>query len=191
MIKYLTLNNFKSFENQEIEFGNLTLFAGINSSGKSSILQALLLLRQSYRDGLLDRGQLELNGSSISIGTAYDILFRDASEDVISFEIVCDNGLKSLWKFGYSDPEADVLEFLEESSVVSSIYSFLSLFGDKFRYISADRTGPKVFFPMSEYDVKQNKQLGSQGEFTAHFLSVYEREKIPGLFHSKNSFERI
>jgi predicted ATPase len=32
---------------------------------------------------------------------------------------------------------------------------------------------------MSDFQVKQHQQIGSQGEFTAHFLSINEYAKIP------------
>ena len=187
MFRSLTLKNFKSFESQKIELGNLTLLAGINSSGKSSIIQALLLLRQSYQDKLLEKKQLELNGSILSFGTAFDALFRDASEDIIGLEIRCEDEIHSSWNFKYEDPDENVLELLESSSVDQKIYTSCSLFGENFSYIPADRTGPKTYFPMSDYDVKQNRQLGSQGQYTAHFLSVFEREYIPNqnLSHPK------
>jgi len=175
----LTLENFKPFEHQKIEFGNLTLLGGINSSGKSSVLQALLLLRQSYQEKLLEKGQLALNGSTISIGRAYDALFRAASENIITFEILSKTGTQALWHLKYENKEADVLEILNNSFIDRKIYTELSLFNERFNYISADRTGPRTFFPMSDYDVRQNRQLGSQSQYTAHFLSVYEREHIP------------
>lgn len=44
----LTLKNFKSiFDTTRIEFGDLTVFVGKNNSGKSTITQALLLLKQT------------------------------------------------------------------------------------------------------------------------------------------------
>jgi predicted ATPase len=44
----LTLKNFKSiFDITRIEFGDLTVFVGKNNSGKSTIVQALLLLKQT------------------------------------------------------------------------------------------------------------------------------------------------
>lgn len=47
---------------QSLEFGLLTLLSGLNGQGKSSILQALLLLRQSRQQGLLPQTGLVLNG---------------------------------------------------------------------------------------------------------------------------------
>ncbi len=51
MIGQLRLYNFKCFEEQLLDFGHLTLLSGLNGMGKSSVMQALLLLRQSYQQG--------------------------------------------------------------------------------------------------------------------------------------------
>ena len=47
MIKSLDLNGFKSFVSDTIDFGNLTLLTGLNSSGKSSVIQSLLMLQNA------------------------------------------------------------------------------------------------------------------------------------------------
>ncbi len=43
MIKKIKLKNFKCFKNNEIEFKKINILTGVNSSGKSTILQALNL----------------------------------------------------------------------------------------------------------------------------------------------------
>ena len=48
MIKNISLKNFKCFENINVECRELNLFTGINGMGKSTLIQALLLLRQTY-----------------------------------------------------------------------------------------------------------------------------------------------
>ena len=53
MIQSIHLTNFKCFEDETVVLRPLTLLAGLNSSGKSTIIQALLLLRQSYLENLL------------------------------------------------------------------------------------------------------------------------------------------
>lgn len=51
MITRLSLNNFKAFKSlEELEIRDLTIIAGKNSCGKSSILQSLLLLKQTIDD---------------------------------------------------------------------------------------------------------------------------------------------
>jgi len=63
MIQNLTLEGFKSFVfDDDIEFKDLTILTGLNSSGKSSIVQALLMLSQQVQTGnplLEGHGQLE------------------------------------------------------------------------------------------------------------------------------------
>ena len=47
MIKRIYVKNFKCFEEVSVECRELNLFTGVNGMGKSTIIQALLLLRQT------------------------------------------------------------------------------------------------------------------------------------------------
>jgi len=175
MIRFMRMENFKCFEKQEIELGALTLLSGLNGMGKSTVLQALLLLRQSYQQGLLQKTGLALNGDLVSIGTAQDALFEDAKEEKIGFELNLENGCKGKWRFNYNK-EADVLD-LDRSPSSDNIYQS-SLFNDEFHYLQAERLGPRRFFEMSVFQVQQHRQIGTRGEFAAHLLSSYGAEKI-------------
>lgn len=176
MIHQLRLQNFKRFEDQSLEIGNLTLLSGLNGMGKSSVLQSLLLLRQSYQQGLLKTTGLALNGDLVHIGTAKDALFEDAKEDKIGISLTFRNGKEAIWQFSY-DPEADILG-LTLSDVPPETYQF-SLFGDQFQYLQAERLGPRTSCAMSDFQVRQHRQLGSMGEYTAHFLSIFRDSEIP------------
>ena len=46
-INEISLRNFKSFEKITLELSNLNIFSGANSVGKSTAIQALLLLKQN------------------------------------------------------------------------------------------------------------------------------------------------
>lgn len=74
MLSRLQFENFKSWKLAEVEFAPLTAFFGANSSGKSSLLQFLLLLKQTKdsvdRSLALDFGDAD---SSANLGS-----FRDA-----------------------------------------------------------------------------------------------------------------
>ena len=48
MIRSLTIENYKLHRRLKMNLGSLTVLTGVNSSGKSSVIQALLLLRQSF-----------------------------------------------------------------------------------------------------------------------------------------------
>jgi predicted ATPase len=81
MITKLKIANFKSHLNTELNMGALTVLTGINSSGKSSVLQSLLLLRQSFKNSRLGAG-LDLNRPLCDIGNGYDALSRFANNEI-------------------------------------------------------------------------------------------------------------
>ncbi len=177
MISSLRLKNFKAFQDQLLEFRSLTLLSGLNSTGKSSVLQSLLLLRQSYQQRLLQKSGLALNGDLAHIGTAQDALFEGAGfEDSIGFELVWEDGREGIWRFNYNR-EADVMR-LASPSTTPEIYES-SLFSDNFHYIQAERIGPRTYLEMSDFQVRQHGQIGTRGEYTAHFLSIYRDKDIP------------
>ncbi|MDB9517189.1 DUF3696 domain-containing protein [Roseofilum reptotaenium CS-1145] len=183
MIELITLKNFKAFESQSLDFKNLTLLSGLNSSGKSSVLHSLLVLRQSYQQDLLpDRG-LALNGDLVCIGTAQDALFEGAKEDSIGFELKWKDGREGGWQFDYNRA-AEVLE-LRSSPAPDSVYKS-NLFGDNFHYLQAERIGSRSYLGKSEFQVHQHRQMGTQGEYTAHFFSRYRDENVvkPQLAHT-------
>jgi len=186
MISKIEISNFKCFEKQSFELENLTLLAGLNGMGKSSILQSLLLLRQSKSDGLLDRVGLSLNGELIELGTVKDIFFEGAVTDQFGFSMSVDDNLPVEWSFNY-DRQSDVASQISPP-VMKSIYQ-TSLFTDRFHYLQAERIGPRKSYAMSEYQVGQRHQLGPRGEFTAHYLSLYGSENISisSLVHPKAS----
>jgi predicted ATPase len=78
-----TVENFKSIPSAEIEFAPLTLLVGTNSSGKSSILQSLLLVVQAAQ-GSSEGSTFPLNGPLASVGGFNDVLFRLAKRKEVS-----------------------------------------------------------------------------------------------------------
>lgn len=73
MIDKLHIQNFKCFrDSPTFEFSKINLLTGINGRGKSSLLQSLLLLSQSYNRNN-DFKELDLNGKYVNLGTYTDI----------------------------------------------------------------------------------------------------------------------
>ena len=80
MIKEWTISNFKSIENEKrLEFRPLTIFTGANSSGKSAVLQSLLLVSQTLQNQMVSRSVV-LNGSIKQFGSYNDVVFRRDSK---------------------------------------------------------------------------------------------------------------
>lgn len=78
MITKINIDNFKSIKSLVLVPTSLNLFMGLNGMGKSTVIQSLLLLRQSMKSGLK---QLSLNGSMVEIGRGKDALYNFAETE--------------------------------------------------------------------------------------------------------------
>lgn len=93
----ISVAGYKSiFQEQEVEVRPLTLLAGANSAGKSSMFQPLLLLKQTL-DENYDPGALLLNGSNVKFTSADQLLWKPAKgERPDSFSIRLSYGSEEL-----------------------------------------------------------------------------------------------
>lgn len=188
MIKHLKVKNFKALKLAELELNNLNLFAGLNGMGKSSLLQVLLLLRQSYLQNILQKNELGLNGSLINMGLNHDVYAQYGEEQTIYFELETVDGQKAQWTFSAESIDSlhedeDVLTSVD-SKISDDFFNF-SLFKEGFQYLSAERLSPKSSFETSAYQVIKRKQLGNHGEFAIHYLALNKDQPllIPELKH--------
>lgn len=175
MIHSITITNYKIHRHLQLGLGNLTVLAGVNSSGKSSVIQALLLLRQSYLQNALKEG-LVLNGELMLVGLGSDALCSVAEEDNIAVALGNEQG-ECRWMWNASDAflSKDFLPVLEKPDD-DDIWKDISLFTNNFQYISAARKEPSEYYPLNTNLVESKKQLSQyygKCELVAHFLHHY------------------
>ncbi|MCB1190263.1 MAG: AAA family ATPase [Leptospiraceae bacterium] len=87
MIQNLYIKNFKSLKEVDLEMRNLNLLTGLNGSGKSSLIQTLLLLRQSFE---IDKEKLSLKNPKNNLfdgGVAEDVYYQFGIDKEIVFKI--------------------------------------------------------------------------------------------------------
>ncbi|MFH0985936.1 MAG: DUF3696 domain-containing protein [Candidatus Omnitrophota bacterium] len=76
MLKQIKLTNFKSFsDTQELEIKPITILIGPNSSGKSSLLQPFLMLKQTV-DSRDVTSPLVVNGSYVKLSTYESFIYK-------------------------------------------------------------------------------------------------------------------
>ena len=126
MLREYRLTNFKAFgETVTIPIRPLTLIFGANSSGKSSIFQSLLMLKQTLEEARNPNTALLPKGSVVDLGTYSDFvhghntalnfevgaLFDDAEDANLNIEFHYDKKLKNPGQVitlrGYSDQNRD------------------------------------------------------------------------------------
>lgn len=170
MLDALTLRNFKSLQNLRAPFGKLTILAGLNGSGKSSILQAIALLKQSL-DVTPDGSELFLRGPLVQLGRTEDVVFEGAHTDELSIGFEIDK-TPLTWNCD-APPEADTLKarFKGDTSLLQGIFA-------GFQFIQADRMTPALQYMQAGTVDRHSGSLGSHGEFTVDFLSRNKELKI-------------
>jgi predicted ATPase len=83
MLTRWTISNFKSIrEPITLDLAPLTIFSGINSSGKSTLIQSILLVAQSFQSAVDDEA-LILNGQYIQLGRLQDVLHYGYDQEFI------------------------------------------------------------------------------------------------------------
>lgn len=178
MIKSIKLNNFKPIKDKTFHLSNLNVLLGMNGQGKSSFIQSLLLLRQSYDK--LNKGMLELNGPLVKIGVAKDALYQYAKSDLAIGLTVSSNDTLEM-AFNY-EADSDVLLIKNFDKVKSN--SFFAnthnegLFSNAFQYLHAHRIEPKTLHSKSLSTVSIDNSLGTKGEYTVHYLETKGSQHI-------------
>ncbi|MFD8822940.1 DUF3696 domain-containing protein [Streptomyces sp. NPDC059605] len=221
MIDRLTLHNYKAFRHTEIPLGPLTLLTGLNSSGKSSVLQSLALLRQSYESGDLalsaltdeehragrptdvtDKGFL-LNGELVGLGTGDDVLHEDFTEDEPRVGFTVDEGPYRYGWTGAAEREQNLLPLVEaelpdtseggQERPAGPVAVTPAFFTAPFQYLHADRISPAEFYPRDHQVAIGRGFLGVRGEHTVNFLRHHADGAVPEgpLRHPKAASDRL
>ncbi len=172
----LHIKNFKCFEEVSIPLNGLTIMAGANGMGKSTSIQAILLLRKilelggfiSDTEEAFRRTKVALNeGYCLQLGDSTAILRQGAEENEIGIEIELPNRyLKSFLTVDNTSHQLYV-----EAEMTRSPWTDLdhghSIEQEEFYYLNAERIGPRV-----QQSLNHNLFLhaGWQGENTAQVL---------------------
>lgn len=195
MFKSISLRNFKSARNLDIPLQQLTVLSGLNGSGKSTVLQAIGLLRQSLKisttsadESIKQLAYLNLRGPLVQLGMARDVLSQRATESEIKIGLSLDSP-DSTWLF-----TADVGdEYLDFDTLSSKYYFNLdgSSFAGKylspektsaaqshlhkchFQFLQADRLTPNTHYDRSDTTDRRFGFLGAGGQFAPDYLATH------------------
>lgn len=186
MLNKIVLSQFKCFEELRLPLGQLTLLTGLNGSGKSTVMQALVLIHQTITENEWSK-ELHLDGTKISLGTAGDVIDQVTGRN--QFGIGVDwHGNDCVWHMEsvrtvMSAPVHAVqwnqrtfadhwtlldaplhyflpTEILHDPQEIHAKTLASAL--EKLVYISAERCGPRETYSLST--MKQKTDVGSTGD---------------------------
>ena len=187
MITQLDLRHFKCFELLYLPLRPLTLLSGTNASGKSSVLQALVLLHQTMREHEWSL-RLMLNGESVQLGTVSDIVDKVYGRRECEIGLV-DGETSYQWIFTGERAEMSMavkrviansvsidgpsqLRYLLSPETTSSLPERLK----NLTYLTAERMGPREMYSMDDPQI--TPVVGPFGEDVASVLYAKRDEQV-------------
>ncbi|MBU3198157.1 AAA family ATPase [Clostridium estertheticum] len=206
-INSLTIEGFKSFqEPSEMNFSKINLFFGANSSGKSSAIQALMVLKQTS-ESKSSQYDLLTNGKYANLGNASDIINKNSNEAFSVKVAIGDletnsNDINELskevkwsWKFSKSkniinNIRLNNLEIQRDSNVDKFNYS-----EDKKIYINEDNNSAVKGIEISniipdsitlQYNIKYNVIMHG---FLSDFYNIVNTDLKTSKWNKENAFQ--
>lgn len=174
MIQALSTKNFKSFKELSLVFKPLTVLCGVNGSGKSSLIQLLLLLKENVVSGgkSID---VPFAGRCYDIGRQRDVLYKWTQE--YRCEISVEGKDQSL-SFYADMPESqwsfDYAQFQTKEEGNGNLVDCLK----QIKYLSADRLAPRQHHQNSYYAIR-DMEIGRYGENAVAMLARYGNNIVP------------
>lgn len=171
MLNKVIINNFKCLQKNEISFKPLTFLVGGNGVGKSSVIQSLLLSKQSI-EKIEDFEHLnelsfeaELTGPYLlNLGFPQNILSSNADSKQISFTLINTFEQETILDFTFNENYGEHLLQGKFSKVDNN--SDIPLHNN-FNYLNAERYGPRIGLPLAP---NSNWDIGFSGEYASHLL---------------------
>jgi predicted ATPase len=174
MIKLLHILRFKRFADQRIELPALSVLAGRNGAGKTSVIHALLLIAESARPEA--GGVVRLNEAfGLELGTAEDVRHWGALEWP-QFDVQFASGAAVSLELD-ADHERSMYLRLPTAVDISVLAPFARPRG--FTYLSAERLGPRGALASQATDPNA-MTVGVQGQQCAQLLATLGARSLGG-----------
>lgn len=175
MLTQITLERFKCFDRLYMPLKPLTLIAGVNGAGKSSVIQALLMLVQSCKDKDYDwRNNVVINGDLTDLDDARFLLYNSAETDKGTVDITVENDDKQQISFVITPKQTDRVAPCVTDGNLKEAKEKWPLFADSFVYLYADRDRPR-----GKYSAPRSSRLDSRlGDITANYAAFLLARQI-------------
>jgi predicted ATPase len=172
MIRSINISGFKCFLEQTFDFKKITILAGINSAGKSSLIQSILIAKEAE----LDRKSIPLDSLfGVNLGYSNDVINWNAVDEKISISVFSDDDRTFNCELTSTH---DASLYLEVSRVKFAKNSILNGKSHRnFCYLSAERYGPKAEYQFNSKHLNE-LEIGMFGQNCAQILALQGNNPI-------------
>jgi predicted ATPase len=205
MLTAIEIESFKCFQKLALPLRPLTLLSGRNASGKSTVLQALVLLHQTAVEAEWST-ELRLNGALVKLGTAGDVIDKVTGRRTVGLALATAS-TRCEWLFEILDRRTMSIPVksarrmdeggriatyeLDTASASSELHFLLPRASHpdahepaaletilaNIQYISAERLGPREIYPLTD---ASRTDVGALGENAPALLYWYGDNLVEG-----------
>ena len=163
MLRRMSLTNFKCWRELDVELAPISIFFGTNSSGKTAILQSLLMLKQTVASR--DPNQhLNFGGGTrdfVDLGSYHDLVYGHDTDKSV--------GVNLYWDLSYEAvKELAVARWAEDRTDYHSLYPAVTL-----RYEVVWGFGNGIFIKKLGYKFIEDNSDASKVELTREAENQY------------------
>lgn len=181
-ITEIQYKNFKCHTEFCEKINDLTILTGSNATGKSSLIQGILLAYDAWNHA--DKKKIQTsNIYGMNLGLPASMISEDHDEEKVNLKFII-NSSENEVILGLSRPEEDDLSFeiLNSDKIVADWEEKINFKKMNMFYLNAERVGPRIVSRIFQTD---NMYVGSKGENTNYIISkidklqkLYEKWKI-------------
>lgn len=167
MLSRILIDGYKSIDREELELRNFTILAGVNSAGKSSVIQALLCMTQVLQS------EEDTEKKYLELGKFTDIRNSIKGNREIHFDLkYTENGIaESLGAFLNASDKLITSRNEKAQESIPKGYTERH----KLVYLSVERIGIRKAYDMN---VDRPREIGAKGEFAFSYLALFGQSPL-------------
>ncbi|MEG6290607.1 AAA family ATPase [Enterobacter bugandensis] len=166
MIKHFSISGFKCFSECTFNFRPLTLLAGINGAGKSSLIQSLLLAKEAMKGTRTIPLDLTFG---VNLGVSSDVINWNCIDETIILKLR--NEFNDVFECKLKSPNDSALYLDIIDSIKTGDNDFNKGKARFFSYLSAERMSPKAEYKLSSMHIN-DLEIGIFGENSIQLLEA-------------------
>lgn len=172
-LERIKLKNFKCHRDEEIQLNNMTILTGSNAAGKSSLVQAILLAKESWN--CVENRVISTNNiGGINLGLPLSIVSEDFQEENVELDLcISGNDNKVILALHDEDNYEFYFDIVNYEEIINcNVSSSKTLKNLKVFFLNAERVGPRIISPLEK---AERFFVGYKGENTSYVINEIDK----------------
>lgn len=172
MLQKLKLENFKCHKYFEENLNQITILTGANATGKSSIIQAILLAVSSYNS--IEKKKVRTTDVfELNLGLPINIISENFTDEQLRIYLQLQERENEI-VLSLDEKDDTTFQICNYEQMLEDIEKIKKSWMQKLYYLNAERVGPRI-----TYGIKNtlDDYVGSRGEYTSYIINEIDKKQ--------------